>query len=38
MTPRNPAEVLLCNLVILTTIVMFVFFANTVIDIVNGIQ
>lgn len=35
MTPRNPAEVLLCNIVMLTTVCIFVAFANTILDIVD---
>lgn len=29
-TPHNPAEVLLCNIVMMTTIFIFVSFANTI--------
>lgn len=35
ITPRNPVEVLYCNIVMLTTIVIFIFFAETVISIVD---
>jgi hypothetical protein len=35
MTPRNPAEVCLCNVVMLTTVCIFVSFANTILDIVD---
>ena len=35
MTPRNPTEVLLCNIVMLTMICIFVVFADTILDIVD---
>lgn len=35
ITPRNPAEVLYCNILMLTTICIFVIFADTIIDIVD---
>jgi hypothetical protein len=35
MTPRNPIEVLLCNIVMLTTVCIFVTFANTILDIID---
>lgn len=38
MTPRNPTEVLLCNIVMLTTICIFVVFADTILDIVDELQ
>ncbi len=37
-TPHNPAEVFLCNVVMLTTIFIFVSFANRILDIVDELQ
>jgi hypothetical protein len=34
-TPRNPAEVLFCNVAIMSTIVLFVFFTNGVLKIID---